>query len=123
MGHGRILASEGQVFFLEPDVHPSFSQTQDQPSEIIQVPRQPIHGMADHSVPFPNVAEELIELGTVQIFAGGFIDEPLVQRDTVQLPHLFLVQGADAQKADELAASPSLFCHSGFFDFRHPLSQ
>ncbi len=50
-----------------------------------------------YGIPLPDVAYELLQLGTIEILARSFVDEPLVELDPFQLAKLFLVERAHPQ--------------------------
>ncbi len=83
-------------------------------AQIVEVSGPPVHRMTDNGIPFPNVACELFELRTLQILAGDFIYEALIERYAFQLPHFLLVQRADPQVADHLTGFPLSFCRIRF---------
>ncbi len=103
--HGGVLTRKGQVLFLETDLDAAPCQSKNDLPQIIQVPGQPVHRMADDRIALSDIADELFELRTVEALAGGFVDESHVELHTFQLAELFLVKGADAQVADELTSS------------------
>ncbi len=53
----------------------------------------------------------------VEVFAGGFVDEPLVERHTFELAQLFLVERAHTQVADHLTARRFPFVTLGSLAF------
>jgi hypothetical protein len=56
------------VFFEELDAHASASQCVDNPAQIIQVPREPVHAMHDNRVAGTRKAHQQFQLRTVRIF-------------------------------------------------------
>ncbi len=70
--------------------------------------------LKDNGIAFPDVVHELFELRPVEVLAGGFVDEPLVELHAFELAELFLIKRADAQVSDELASSPLPFCRVRF---------
>ena len=66
--------------------------------------------MADHCIAFSNICRQLIELGTVKIFAGSLIQELIVKLETLELPQLLLIELTDTQIPDELTRSALPFC-------------
>ena len=67
--------------------------------------------MTDHRVSLANIAGELFELGTMEVFPGGLVYKPLVEGDAVKLAQFPLVERADPEIADNLTRPALPFCH------------
>ena len=111
---GEFFTGKSQVLLLKPHVNAAICESKDHLSQIVQVTGQPIHRVADHRVALTHVAGKLFQLRPVEILAGCFVHETLVEMDTFELTQLFLIERADAQIADGLSGSAFPFCSFRF---------
>jgi hypothetical protein len=79
-----------------------FFQPLHQRSEVIQVPGESVHAAHHQGVAVPDEAQELLELGALDVLARGFVGEDPVQLNALELAHGVLVQAADPDISDAL---------------------
>ena len=91
MRHRRVLAREGQILFLESDMDSPLGKPKNNLPQIVQITGQPIHGVADHRIPFSDVAGKLFELRAMEVLARSLVYETLIERDLLKLAQLLLV--------------------------------
>ena len=114
MRHGRVFPGKGQVLLFKTDVDTALREAEDYLAQIVQVPSESIHGVADDRIAFPNVVDELVELRALKILARSLIDKSLIEGEAFKLAKLLLIEGADTEVADELTSSPIPFCRVRF---------
>jgi len=91
MRHGRIFSRKGKILLLEANIDAPLRQGNDQLSEVVQVPGEPVHRMTKDRIPLSHVAEQLFELWPVDALSGSFIDKTLVEGEAVQLTQFLFV--------------------------------
>jgi len=101
--HGRILASERQVFLHKDDMDAPISKAQHYSPQIVEVAGQPVHRVTEHRISLTDETLHGLQLGPVHILARGFVSEGLVRGQPFELSNFVLIQRADAQAADPLA--------------------
>lgn len=94
MRHGRVFAGEGQILLFEPYVNAAIREPEDHLSQIVQVAGQPIHRVADHRVTLTHVAGQLFQFRPMEILAGRFVHEALVEMNAFELTQFLLIEGA-----------------------------
>ena len=117
---------EGQLLLPELDMDTAPGQIQDDPAQVIQVAGQPVHGMADQRVPFPDEGQQELELGSMNILAGRFIGKHFVEFKALKLAKFVLINSAYAQVSYLQAlpcSSDRLLRRNRFFRLPHLVSE
>ena len=73
MRHRGVFPGEGQVFFHKPDVHSTLYKIEYEPTQIVEIAGQPVHGVTHDRVAFTHEAQHGGELWTIRIFAGSLV--------------------------------------------------
>lgn len=105
LGHGGVLAGEGQAFFDKLDPDAPTGQACDQLAQIVEVAGEAVEGVDDDGIALAGELQQGLKLGAVDVLAADLVGKGLVNLDAVELTVGVLVEAADANVAEALASA------------------
>ena len=119
VGHGGVLAAEGEVFLEELDADAAAGEGVDEAAEVVEVACQAVHAVDDHGVTLAHEGQQPFEFGAPGVLARGLVGEETVHPDLLELALGVLVEAADADVADALTVHGGIagsICQEGLYD-------